>query len=165
MTDYTLSVQQPSANTQLAHDQPMECPSDVLFISRSLCISPSHRHVLNSMALSTRWVFHTPVGLGPVKYRGGGGKDREREDVLCNVYFSTTRAATDKRSLPVERLDQVAKGWPLKQRLGPLKSRNIFYENPLVSGYCQFLDNSLKLLFALKNYPFKILNIPTRTHR
>ena len=35
----------------------------------------------------------------------GGG-----EDVLCNVYFSTMRAATDKRSSPVERVDQVAKG-------------------------------------------------------
>jgi hypothetical protein len=75
------------------------------------------------------------------------------------------RAATDKRSSPVERVDQVGNGWSLKQRLGPLKSRNDFYENPLVSGYCQFPDNSLKCFFALKSYPFKILNIPARAHR
>ena len=88
-----------------------------------------------------------------------------REHLLCNVYFSTMRAATDKRSSPVERVDQVGNGWSLKQRLGPLKSRNNFYENPLVSGYCQFPDNSLKWFFALKSYPLKNLNIPARTHR
>jgi hypothetical protein len=75
------------------------------------------------------------------------------------------RAATDKRSSLVERVDQVANGWPLKRRLGPLKSRNIFYEYPLVSGYFQFLDNSLKWFLGLKNYSLKILNIPARTHR
>ena len=46
-----------------------------------------------------------------MQYRGRGlEKTGGREDVLCNVYFSTTRAATDKRSSPVERVDQVAKG-------------------------------------------------------
>ena len=78
-------------------------------------------------------------------------------------YFSTMRAATDKRSSPVERMDQVGNGRSLKQRLGPLKSRNIFYENPLVSGYCQFLNNSLKWVSALKNDSLK--NIPTHTQR
>ena len=102
----------------------------------------------------------------PQLIQGGGlEKTGGREDVWCNVYFSTMRAATDKRSSSVERVDQVDKGWPLKQRLGPLKSRNNLYENPLVSGYCQFPDNSLKLLFALKGYPLKNLNIPARTHR
>ena len=38
------------------------------------------------------------------KETGGGG------DVLCNVYFSTMRAATDKRFSPVERVDQVDNG-------------------------------------------------------
>ena len=75
------------------------------------------------------------------------------------------RAATDKRVSPVARVDQVAKSWLLKQRLGPLKSRNQFYENSLVSGYCQYPDNSLKWIFALKNYPLKSLNIPACTHR
>ena len=42
---------------------------------------------------------------GGEREKTGGG-----EDVLCNVYFSTMRAATDKRSSPVERVDQVAKG-------------------------------------------------------
>ena len=84
---------------------------------------------------------------------------------MCNDYFSNVRAATDKQSSPVARVDQVAKSWLLKQRLGPLKSRNKFYENSLVSGYCQFPDNSLKWVFALKNYPLKNLNIPARTHR
>ena len=44
-------------------------------------------------------------------------------------YFSSVRAATDKRSSSVERVDQVGNDWSLKQRLGPLKSRNNFYEN------------------------------------
>ena len=41
----------------------------------------------------------------------GGGRENTmgREHLLCNVYFSTMRAATDKRSSSVERLDQVAK--------------------------------------------------------
>ena len=101
------------------------------------------------------------------KVTGGGGRKNTggREHTFGNTYFSTMRAATDKRSSPVERVDQVANDWPLKQRLGPLKSRNNFYENPLVSGYCQFLDNSLKWFLALKNYSLKILNIPARTHR
>ena len=43
-------------------------------------------------------------------YRGGEKKTGGGEDVLCNDYFSTMRAATDKRSSPVERVDQVAKG-------------------------------------------------------
>jgi hypothetical protein len=33
-----------------------------------------------------------------------------REHLFGNVYFSTMRAATDKRSSPVERVDQVANG-------------------------------------------------------
>ena len=83
---------------------------------------------------------------------------------MCNGYFSTPRAATDKQSSSVERVGQVAKGWSLKQRLGPLKPRNNFHENPLVSGYCHFPDNSLKWFLALKNYSLKSLNIPARTH-
>ena len=42
--------------------------------------------------------------------RGGRKKTGGGEDVLCNDYFSTMRAATDKRSSPVERVDQVDKG-------------------------------------------------------
>ena len=107
-----------------------------------------------------------PVGASDTSVQGGGlEKTGGREDVLCNDYFSTVRAATDKRSSPVEKLNQATKGWSLKQRSGPLKSRNNFYENPFVSGYCQFLDNSLKWFSALKNYSLKNLNIPTRTHR
>ena len=54
---------------------------------------------------------HVPVGhyLLPA-VQGGEKKTEGGEDVLCNDYFSTTRAATDKRSSPVERVDQVAKG-------------------------------------------------------
>ena len=98
-------------------------------------------------------------GVVGEKTRGG-----MREHLFGNTYFSTTRAATDKRSSPVDRVDQVANDWPLKQRLGPLQSRNDFYENPLVFGYCQFLDNSLKWFLALKNYALRILNKPARTH-
>ena len=74
------------------------------------------------------------------------------------------RAATDKRSSSVEKVDQITKGWPLKQRLGLLKSRNDFSENPLVSGYCQFPDSSLKLFSALNDYSLKDLNIPAGIH-
>ena len=105
------------------------------------------------------WAFQVRKCIQEGRKKTGG------EDILCNDYFSTMRAATDKRSSPIGRVDQVAKGWSLKQRLWPLQSRNNFYENPLVSGYCQFLDNSLKWFFALKNYPLKNLNIPARTHR
>ena len=59
-------------------------------------------------------------------YRGGGENPGGREHLFANVYFSTMRAATDKRSSPVERVDQIIKDWPLKQRLGPSKSRNHF---------------------------------------
>ena len=45
------------------------------------------------------------------------------------------------------------------------KAANILYENVLVSGYCQFPNNSLKCCFALKSYPFKKLNISARTNR
>ena len=45
-----------------------------------------------------------------VDYRGGRENTMGREHLLCNVYFSTMRAATDKRSSPVERVDQVVKG-------------------------------------------------------
>ena len=93
----------------------------------------------------------------------------ERVDPVANDWPLKQRLgplkSTDKRSSPVERVDQVANDWPLKQRLGPLKSRNNFYENPLVPGYCQFTDNSLKWFLALKDYSLKDLNIPTRTHR
>ena len=41
-------------------------------------------------------------------YRKGGDTEG-REYLLCNDYFSTMRAATDKRSSPVERVDQVDK--------------------------------------------------------
>ena len=98
--------------------------------------------------------------------QGGGEKNTGwTEHVLCNDYFSTVRAATGKRSSSVERVDRGVNGWSLKQRLGPLKSRNVFYENVLVSGYCQFPNNSSKCFFTLKNCPFKSLNIPARTHR
>ena len=45
-------------------------------------------------------------------YYKGGGREKTGggEEFLCNVYFSTMRAATDKRSSPVERVDRVAKG-------------------------------------------------------
>ena len=46
----------------------------------------------------------------PLYREGGREKTGGGEDVLCNDYFSTMRAATDKRSSPVERADQVAKG-------------------------------------------------------
>jgi hypothetical protein len=99
--------------------------------------------------------LHAPHAYA--QYREGWlEKTGGREDVLCNDDFSTMRAATDKRSSSVERADQVDNGRSLKQRFGPLKSRNNFYENPLVSGYCQFLDNSLKWFLALKNYSLKI---------
>ena len=101
-------------------------------------------------------------------YRGGLKNTGGREHLFGlfgNVSFSTVRVATDKRSSSVERVDKITKGWPLKQRLGPSKSRNPFYENPLVSGYCQFSDNSLKWFLALKNYSLTKLNIPARAHR
>ena len=41
-------------------------------------------------------------------YRKGGRENTMgREHLLCNVYFSTMRAATDKRSSSVERFAQV----------------------------------------------------------
>ena len=47
----------------------------------------------------------------PQLIQGGGlEKTGGREDVWCNVYFSTMRAATDKRSSSVERVDQVDNG-------------------------------------------------------
>ena len=48
--------------------------------------------------------------------QGGGGRKNTggREYLLCNDYFSTMRAATDKPSSPVERVDQVGKGRLLK---------------------------------------------------
>ena len=43
--------------------------------------------------------------------QGGEEKNtRGSEYLLCNDYFSTVRAATDRRSSPVERADQVIKG-------------------------------------------------------
>ena len=49
-------------------------------------------------------------------YREGGReKTGGGEDVLCNDYFSTMRAATDKRSSPVERVDP----WASPKRLKP----------------------------------------------
>ena len=50
--------------------------------------------------------------------QGGGTKNTGTwQYLLCNDYFSTVRAATDKRSSPVASMDQVAKGWSLKQTL------------------------------------------------
>ena len=40
----------------------------------------------------------------------GGEKRRGRRRLLCNEYFSTMRAATDKRSSSVERVGQIGKG-------------------------------------------------------
>ena len=111
--------------------------------------------------------FLTPLLFSVHKHVIQGGRENPggREHLFGNVYFSTMRAATDKWSSSVERVDQIVKDWPLKQRLGPLKSRNSFYENPLVSGYCQFPDNSFKWFLALKNHSLNFLNIPARTHR
>ena len=68
------------------------------------------------------WVFKTGDD-----YREGGVENTGgRERLFGNVDFSTMRAATDKRSSPVERADQVGNGWSLQQRLGSLKSRNVF---------------------------------------
>ena len=45
------------------------------------------------------------------RYKGGGLENTGgREHLFGNVYFSTMRAATDKRSSPVERVDQVGNG-------------------------------------------------------
>ena len=74
------------------------------------------------------------------------------QDDLCIAIFSTARAATDKQYLLVEKVHSVAKSWPSKHKLGPLKSSNRFYENSLVFGYCQFADDSLKSFVALKKY-------------
>ena len=48
------------------------------------------------------WAVPIMTRAAPIK-GGGVGKDGGREDVLCNVYSSTMRAATEKA-------DQVAKG-------------------------------------------------------
>ena len=46
-----------------------------------------------------------------IVYRGRGLENTGgREHLFGNVYFSTTRAAIDKRSSSVERVDQIAKG-------------------------------------------------------
>jgi hypothetical protein len=55
------------------------------------------------MNLNLYFVLYEAIQRGGREKTGGG------EDVLCNVYFSTMRAATDKRISPVERVDQVAK--------------------------------------------------------
>ena len=101
-----------------------------------------------------------------MSYRGGGWERRSVEKTFyVMVILSTMRAATDQWSSSVEKMGQVIKGWSLKQRSGPLKSRNDFYENPLVLGYCQFRNNSLKLFLLSKSYPLKTSNIPAHTHR
>ena len=100
-----------------------------------------------------------------VLQRGGWERRSVEKTFYVMVILSTMRAATDQWSSSVEKMGQVIKGWSLKQRSGPLKSRNDFYENPLVLGYCQFRNNSLKLFLLSTSYPLKTSNIPAHTHR
>ena len=132
-------------------------------------IASAKRCAMPLVDLSPNGTLYSAAYTGPARLdriiQGGRKNTGGSKYLLCNDYFSTMRAATDKRSSPVERADQVSKGWSLKQRLGPLKSRNDFYENPLVSCYCQFPDNSLEWFSALKSYSLKSSNILARTQR
>ena len=100
--------------------------------------------------------------IAEMQVTGGETGGRRRRFVQCLFlhYESCYRQAVFASS----------KGGPSSQgltteiKVRAFKIKIFFYENPLVSFYCQFPDSSLKWLFALKNHPLKNLNIPARTH-